>query len=120
MLGLCRRTSLQQSVTMSEIIQVATTVESRTEAQQLCRSLVDQRLVACAQISGPIESCYRWQGEIETSQEWLCTFKTLQDRYPQLEEAIRTAHSYDEPEILATQVTAASSGYEQWVRQSLG
>jgi len=105
---------------MNDVIQVATTCGSQQEAEAIARPLIERRLAACVQISGPITSVYRWEGAVQTDQEWLCTAKTLQDKYPEVEAAIREAHSYDEPEILATPVVAGSAGYLQWVAGECG
>src|SRR5690606_22419212 len=47
-----------------KFINVTTTTASEAEARSIARLLVEQRLAACVQISGPIHSVYRWQGEI--------------------------------------------------------
>ena len=102
---------------MDEIryIQVMTTVDDAEGAQRIADALVGARLAACVQVLGPIASTYRWQGEINNAQEWLCLAKTRADLYPQVEAAIRAAHSYDVPEILALPVVAGSDAYLGWV-----
>lgn len=82
--------------------------------------LVDRRLAACVQVVGPIESRYRWQGEVETATEWMCVIKTTLARYDEVEQAVRAAHSYDEPEILAVAVVAGSAGYLAWLVSQTG
>ncbi len=100
---------------MSEHIQVVTTTDKRDDAVAIARVLVEQRLAACVQIVGPITSVYRWKGQIETAEEWQCWAKSRDDRYAQIEQAIRQNHPYEEPEILAVPVTAASAGYLAWL-----
>jgi len=100
---------------MAEYLQVLTTVGSEEEARRIAAALVDSRLAACVQILGPIASRYRWQGVVEEAEEWQCLAKTAADRYPEIEAAIREAHSYEEPEIVATPIVAGSRGYLQWV-----
>jgi periplasmic divalent cation tolerance protein len=104
---------------MIDAIQVVTTTAERTDAQRIAKSLLEQRLAACVQISGPIESSYWWNEQIETSQEWLCAVKTLRSMYDRVEQAIRELHPYDEPEILAVQIVAGSRGYLQWLADSI-
>ncbi len=82
--------------------------------------LVANRLAACVQLSGPVESTYRWKDQIETASEWCCTIKTLRALYPQVESKIRELHSYGEPEIVATAIVAASKGYLNWIAESVG
>jgi periplasmic divalent cation tolerance protein len=100
---------------MTDCIQVFTTASSQEEAARIARTLVESRLAACVQVLGPITSTYRWQGAIETGQEWLCIAKTARGLYPQVEQAIRQAHSYQVPEILAIDVAEASADYLAWL-----
>jgi periplasmic divalent cation tolerance protein len=104
---------------MTSIIQVTTTVSDPADAERIAASLVAQRLAACVQISGPIESTYRWKGQVETSQEWVCAIKTRQELFAEVEQVIRSLHSYGEPEIMAVPITAASAGYRDWVLASV-
>ncbi|MBI1902124.1 MAG: divalent-cation tolerance protein CutA [Planctomycetia bacterium] len=101
---------------MAEFIQVATTIDSREAADKLAAHLVELRLAACVQVTGPIASTYRWQGKIEAAQEWLVVAKTRQDLYSRVESAIRQRHTYQVPEILATAVVAGSADYLRWLR----
>ena len=68
-----------------EHIQVFTTTENEDDARRIAKDLVEKRLVACAQVIGPIGSTYRWKGKIEEEQEWLCILKSRYDRYEKLE-----------------------------------
>jgi periplasmic divalent cation tolerance protein len=104
---------------MVEAIQVCTTVAEKADAERISAALVAKHLAACVQITGPIESTFRWRGSVEASQEWICTAKTLREAYPQVEHAIRQIHSYDEPEIIAIPIIAASTGYLQWIAESV-
>ena len=104
---------------MTEVIQVSATTGNREEAQRIAAELVDNRLAACVQISGPITSFYRWEGKLETSQEWMVTIKTTEDRFDEVDQAIRKIHLYDVPEILATPVTTGSEKYLNWVREEV-
>lgn len=98
-------------------IQVTTTVGSRAEAERIACMLVEQRLAACVQVVGPITSCYRWQGVIETASEYLCVAKSRHELFVSIEQAIRSLHPYQVPEILATPVVAGSSDYLAWLRE---
>ena len=100
---------------MSDAIQVVTTTAERADADRIARALVEQRLAACVQVSGPVTSSYWWNGKIETSTEWLCTAKTINGLYTDVEQAIRVLHPYNEPEILATPVVGVSRSYLKWL-----
>jgi periplasmic divalent cation tolerance protein len=66
-----------------------------------------------------VASTYWWQGKIETTTEWRCTIKSRASLYPQLEAAIRQAHSYHTPEILCSPVTAGNPDYFAWLDSEL-
>jgi periplasmic divalent cation tolerance protein len=105
---------------MAELVQVLTTVGSEAEAERISAVLIEGRLAACVQVLGPIASRYRWEGEIEETREWQCLAKTAASLYPQVETAIREAHSYEEPEIIATPIVAGSAGYLAWIDDAIG
>ncbi len=104
---------------MGEIIQVTTTIGTKAEAQEIARFLVAQRLAACVQIVGPIQSTYWWQEAITTEQEWLCVIKSRRELAAGIEAAIRDAHSYAIPEIIVTPILAGSADYLEWVSQEV-
>jgi periplasmic divalent cation tolerance protein len=76
---------------------------------------VDARLAACVSIGAPVESLYHWRGNLETSAEIPVSIKTRADRFDALAEAIRAAHPYELPEIVAVPITAASADYLAWI-----
>lgn len=104
---------------MAEYIQVMTTAASEEEAKKIGTTLLEQHLAACVQTAGPVVSRYRWQGQLEQATEWQCLAKTEARLYEEVETAIRAAHSYDEPEILAIPVLAGSRGYLDWISASV-
>ena len=99
--------------------QVMTTTSSLDEAQKIARALVERRLAACVQVSGPLVSTYHWQGAIETAQEWRCVVKTRRSHYLTVELAIRQLHSYEVPEILAVEVKSGHEAYLNWIESEL-
>jgi periplasmic divalent cation tolerance protein len=104
---------------MTDCVQVLTTAGSEEEAGRIAAVLVEKRLAACVQVVGPIVSRYRWQGAIEEAREWQCLAKTTRPAYEAVEAAIREAHSYDEPEIIATPIVAGSAGYLAWIAENV-
>ncbi|HEV2857790.1 MAG TPA: divalent-cation tolerance protein CutA [Solirubrobacterales bacterium] len=104
---------------MSDHVQVLTTAGSEEEAGRIAALLVERRLAACVQVTGPIVSRYRWQGAIEEEREWQCLAKTTAGAYERVEAAIREVHSYDEPEVIATPIVAGSAGYLAWIDENV-
>jgi periplasmic divalent cation tolerance protein len=97
--------------------QVSTTVESEAEAQRIAETLVAERLAACAQVSGPLLSVYRWEGVVTRATEWRCAAKTTETRLFALMQRIRVLHAYRVPEIVAMPIPDGDPAYLDWVRQ---
>jgi periplasmic divalent cation tolerance protein len=89
---------------MTKYVQVLTTVDSAEMAEQLARTIISARLATCAQIVGPIRSVCRRQDKVEDAQEWQLLVRTMNGRLPELERHIKANHSYDTPEIIATEI----------------
>jgi periplasmic divalent cation tolerance protein len=98
---------------------VTTTLGSEAEATRLAGALVTERLAACVQVSGPIQSVYRWQGKVEQAREWTCSAKTTAGRLSELTAMIRQLHSYEVPEIIAVPVLTADPDYQDWLAASV-
>ncbi|AUS77366.1 divalent-cation tolerance protein CutA [Actinoalloteichus sp. AHMU CJ021] len=94
---------------------VVTTTDSVEAAESLARSAVDERLAACAQIVGPVTSVYRWEGEVQTDREWQVVCKTTGAASERLVEHLRSAHSYDVPEVIVVPITSGNPAYLAWM-----
>jgi periplasmic divalent cation tolerance protein len=100
---------------------VLVTCGSAAEAQRIARKLVDERIAACVNVViSPVESIYRWKGKIESAREFLLVIKTDRRKLGALERAVKKAHSYDVPEILALPVSRGSANYLSWMEDCLG
>lgn len=102
---------------MSKAIQIVTTFPTHAAAETAAVELVDRKLVACVQISGPITSVYRWEGVIEHDEEYTLTLKTRRELFDAVAAAIRELHTFDIPEILAFDVVAGNEAYLKWLAE---
>lgn len=94
---------------------MSTTTESSEEAQEIADHLVDHHLAACVQVIGPITSTYWWQGSVQKSQEFMCVIKTRKELVGDVGAAIRSLHSYDNPEVIAVPIEGGSADYLGWI-----
>ncbi|MFD2608470.1 divalent-cation tolerance protein CutA [Deinococcus taklimakanensis] len=88
-------------------------------AQELARTLVQERLAGCVNILSGVQSVYRWQGDIVEDPESLLLIKTTGEKYPDLEARIKELHSYEVPEIVALPFDRANTEFQAWLRESL-
>lgn len=98
---------------------VVTTVASPEEGARIARTLVEERLIACATILPAAHSIYRWQGQIESTSESVLLLKTEADRLAELEARLHELQSYQTPEFLVLDVESGSHDYLAWLRASL-
>jgi periplasmic divalent cation tolerance protein len=98
---------------------VLTTTATAGEAARIGRTLVEERLVACATLIPGAQSIYRWQGQVETAAETLLLLKTAPALVEALEARLLQLHSYQTPEFLVLPVEAVSQPYLDWLTASL-
>jgi periplasmic divalent cation tolerance protein len=88
------------------------------EAGRIARALVEERLAACVNITGPVDSVYRWRGAVENASEYMLVIKTSTRHFAKLERRVRELHSYEVPEIVAVTLSAGSKPYVAWLAES--
>lgn len=98
---------------------VFVTASSRPEARRIAQALLQQRLVACANIVPGVESHYWWEGKIDHTREWLLVMKTRRSRFRTVERVVKQLHSYQLPEIIALPMAAGQADYLRWIDASL-
>ena len=96
---------------------ILTTTDNQAEADHLASMLVSQGLAACVQVSA-VASTYIWEGTTHKELEWLLLIKTRAACYPQVESALRSHHSYDNPEIIQVPITQGSASYLAWIDEN--
>ncbi len=101
----------------SSLLLVLTTESDIVRAENLAKSLLEKRLVACASFHD-VCSLYWWKGNLEKSKEVQLLLKTTPNRLQELSEAVHELHSYQTPELIIFQ-TSASQNYLEWVKESV-
>ena len=96
--------------------EVTTTVATEKDALKMADALVGSCLAACVQF-WPIRSLYRWRGKLESGKEYRLSCKTRNARVPALIRFIRTRHSYEVPEIIATPIANGHPAYLKWIER---
>ncbi|MGE3509849.1 MAG: divalent-cation tolerance protein CutA [Vicinamibacterales bacterium] len=102
---------------MTELVIVLTTVPDVDMGERLARTLVEERLAACVNVSAAMVSVYRWRGAVARDEERQLVIKTTRARVDALRRRVRELHSYELPEWLVCPVLDGSAEYLNWVRQ---
>jgi len=103
---------------MSYVVVIITT-PNKEEALKIVRSLLKERLIACANIVGPVSSLFWWQGKVDEENEFLVFMKSHNSLFDRLSERVKEIHSYDVPEIIALPIIEGSPPYLDWLKTSL-
>lgn len=99
---------------MEKII-VLCIVNDLSIAKNLSKTLLEKRLIACANIAPQVLSMYEWKGEIVTDDEFLMIFKTNSSLFDELKAEIKRLHTYEVPEIISFKIDNGSKEYLDWI-----
>lgn len=100
---------------MKLIVLISTTLENKADAERIAGLLLDRKLIACAQVSGPITSLYRWQGATTSETEFVLSLKTIPPLIETVKTLLHQEHPYDLPEIIVQEIHNTSDEYSRWV-----
>ena len=102
----------------SECVVVWTTIAATADGSKLASTLVEERLAACVNIFGEMQSVYRWKGNVETDRERQVVIKTTVQRVAALQARVAALHDYDLPEFIVLPIVNGSDAYLRWIRES--
>lgn len=91
------------------------TCKDSQEASLIATKLLNERLIACANILPGTVSYYRWEGKITTTEEVIMLAKTMKKLEEKVISRIAELHSYACPAILSLPVGTAYPPFSQWV-----
>jgi len=98
---------------------VIMTAPNKEEAVKIVHTLLEERLIACANIMDHVSSFFWWQGKIEDEKEVLVIMKSHENLFKKLSKRAMELHSYDTPEILALPIVNGSQSYLDWMKACL-
>ena len=93
------------------------TTSSREEALRIGRTVVADRLAACANVLPGVTSVYRWQGEVQEDGETALILKTRSDLVERLTARVKELHSYDCPCVVALPIAGGNPDFLQWIAE---
>ncbi len=100
-----------------QVCVVLCTVPSEDVASAVAQAVLHARAAACVNVLPGVRSHYWWDGALQADSELLLVIKTTRARYPALQAAVRQAHPYEVPEIIALDVAEGWPPYLAWVAQ---
>jgi periplasmic divalent cation tolerance protein len=95
------------------------TTADEDEARRIAKALVEERLAACVNILGRIESVYHWEGEVQSSTEVALLAKTTEACFDVLAARVRELHSYELPCIVAVPLAQGEAAFLNWIGKNV-
>jgi periplasmic divalent cation tolerance protein len=86
------------------------------EGHDVCRKLLEERLIACANRLPMVISHFRWEGEIEAKEEHPVIFKTSPAKAEAAMARIAALHRYEVPAVVQLLVGPALPAFADWVK----
>jgi periplasmic divalent cation tolerance protein len=85
------------------------------EGHDVVRTLLAERLIACANRLPMVISHFRWDGEIEAKEEHPVIFKTSPAKAQAAMKRIAALHRYEVPAVIQLSVGPSHPAFAQWV-----
>ncbi len=103
---------------MSPYILCLVTIDDLDKAVLIARSLVERKLIACANILPQVRSVYSWKGEVCDESEILMIMKTRDDLFERVQDEIKELHPYEVPEIISINIDRGLPDYLRWIDET--
>jgi len=94
---------------------VYVTAASKEEALRIGRTLVTERLAACANVLPGMQSVYWWQGAVDEAEEAVLILKTRKELAGRAVARIKAIHSYEVPCAVVYDIADALPAYLHWI-----
>jgi periplasmic divalent cation tolerance protein len=104
---------------MTEMLIVFTTFAAEADAARVARTLVDERLIASANLLPGARSLYRWKDGVADEREVVVLMKTRKQDWTALVSRLHELHPYETPECVAVRVAAGAPAYMAWLEAAL-
>ncbi len=100
---------------MEAISLIYTTTNSHQQATDIAETLLQERLIACANILGEMMSLYRWESRVENSLEIALLVKTRSSLVRDVTKRIEELHSYECPCVVSWQCDESHPMFQKWI-----
>ena len=91
----------------------------RSTAHSIAARLLEEGLIACANILGEMESLFVWQGACDSATETAVLFKTTATRLEAVIARLGELHPYETPAIIGWRADAALPATLEWLATTL-
>lgn len=94
---------------------VYTTLPDKQTAVSIAQKLLEQKLIACANIIPGVVSIFEWEGACNQESEVICLYKTANNSVQKLMDVLENMHPYETPAIVCLSAEETLPAFESWV-----
>ena len=109
---------MTNSTKVSAVI-ISVSIGKKRAAKQLAYTLLEKKLIACANMITGVRSMYRWKGKILKSKEVMLLCKTSKAKSKKVTQMIQKLHPAERPVIEEITVQSLNSEAMAWLSESL-
>lgn len=94
------------------------TAATKAEAKAIVVELLEEGLIACANILDKAESFFVWEDRIHHAKEVVVIFKTRAKNETKIIKHVKAMHSYDCPCIVFMSLDHGNADFFRWIQAS--
>lgn len=91
------------------------TFPTKAEAKEAVTALLENRLIACANLIDGVESYFWWEEDIQKVKEVVVIFKTRAKNEDKIIRFIRKYHSYECPCVVFSSLDYGNPEFLKWI-----
>jgi periplasmic divalent cation tolerance protein len=95
------------------------TAGSEEEANKIATTLVEEQLVACANILGASTAIYRWKEKLTKETEFILILKTVARLVQKSVQRIGELHSYECPSVIVIDINDGNKEFLTWINSAV-
>ena len=95
-----------------------TTFPTKKEAKDTVLALLEEELIACANVISGVESYFAWDDQIQKANEVVVIFKTRASNEQKIIRLVKDLHSYECPCVVFTSLDHGNPEFMKWVNSN--
>lgn len=103
----------------SDISFLYVTAPNPNSAEDIVKTLLSEKLIACANVFPGIQSLYWWEDQIQKDSEVVIIMKSKKEKLSELRLRIEKLHPYKVPCIAELSIASMNQKYQEWLLQNL-
>ena len=100
---------------MHKVSLIYVTCSNKIEAKIIAKTLVQEKLISCANIIDNVTSIFEYENKFHEEDEAILILKTLSGHFQKIEDRIIELHSYDTPCIIEIRASNSSKKFTDWL-----